>query len=71
VNTIFLNAKIWRKWKETTHVQVFVVARTFEDILLVLEQERYIPLLRGTLKCVANIMQYGCTLLVLFLAVKL
>ena len=47
-NYFFFNAKIWRKRKETTHVQVFVVARTFEDILLVLEQERYIPLLRGT-----------------------
>lgn len=48
MKTIFLNAKIWRKWKEITHMQVFMVARTFEDILIVLGQERYIPLLRGT-----------------------
>jgi len=39
---------MWRKWKEITHMQVFVVVRTFEDILVVLGQERYIPLLRGT-----------------------
>lgn len=29
-------------------MQVFVVARTFKDILIVLGQERYIPRLRGT-----------------------
>jgi hypothetical protein len=48
VKTVFLTAKIWRKWKEVTHMQYFVVARIFEDILIVLGQERYIPLLRGT-----------------------
>ena len=48
VKTIFLTAKIWRKWKEITRMQEFMVARIFEDILIVLGQERYIPLLRGT-----------------------
>jgi hypothetical protein len=47
-NYFFLNVKIWRKWKEITNMQDFVVARTFEDILIVLGQERYIPFLRGT-----------------------